>query len=126
MKKLFCLILIAASSSLFAGDVLKISEPSSEPEAKSGKKKFCKKRKMMVMKKFDKDGNGELSEAEKKEMKAHMEKRRAAMLAKFDKDKDGELSAEERKAAFSEMGPRKGKKCNKSKGETKKGDDNAI
>ena len=123
MKKLFTLMLIFASFTLFADD------NSSSPEA--GKKgKACKKRKMMAMKKFDKDNDGKLSEAEKQEMKAHMEKRRADMLAKFDKDGNGELSAEERKAAFAEFGPKGKKQCNKKKGGKKGGDkggeDNAI
>lgn len=56
-----------------------------------------------MIKKFDKDGDGKLSEDERKEMKAAMQKHRAAtkakMLERFDADNDGKLSEEERKTA---------------------------
>jgi hypothetical protein len=55
-----------------------------------------------VVKEFDKDGDGKLSDAERKTMReamqARMEARRKEMLEKFDKDKDGKLSDEERTA----------------------------
>ncbi|MGJ8697178.1 MAG: EF-hand domain-containing protein [Verrucomicrobiaceae bacterium] len=49
-----------------------------------------------VVAKFDKDGDGKLSEEERK---AAFEARKAEMLAKFDKDGDGKLSDEEKEAA---------------------------
>ena len=49
-----------------------------------------------VLKKFDKDGDGKLSETERAAMKAEREKE---MLAKYDADKDGKLSDEERAKA---------------------------
>ena len=56
-----------------------------------------------IVKKYDKDGDGKLSEEERTamqtEMKAAREARQKEMLAKFDKDGDGKLSDEERKAA---------------------------
>ena len=55
-----------------------------------------------MLKKFDKDGDGKLSDEERKamrqEMKAVNEKREAEMLKKFDTDGDGKLSDEEKKA----------------------------
>ncbi len=54
-----------------------------------------------LLKKFDKDGDGKLSEEERKAMReahqASMEERRKEMLEKYDKDGDGQLSEEERK-----------------------------
>jgi Ca2+-binding EF-hand superfamily protein len=54
-----------------------------------------------MIKQFDKDGDGKLSEDERKEARAAMEKRReegkAKMLKRFDADGDGELSEDERK-----------------------------
>jgi hypothetical protein len=46
--------------------------------------------------KFDKDGDGKLSDVE---MKAARDARQAEMLKKFDKDGDGKLSPEEMKTA---------------------------
>ena len=61
-----------------------------------------------MMKKYDTDSNGELSEEERAVLRADMEKRRRKqggkrpnreqILKKFDTDGDGELSEEERKA----------------------------
>ncbi|MEO7100549.1 MAG: EF-hand domain-containing protein [Luteolibacter sp.] len=60
-----------------------------------------------ILKKFDKDGDGKLSEEEFKAMqderKAENEKRRAEMLKKYDKDGDGKLSDEERATMKAEM-----------------------
>ena len=88
-----------------------------------GKKKCPKKEAFLA--KHDADGDGKLSETERK---AFHEARRAAVLAKHDADGDGELSEDERKAAraaFAKEHPRKargmkrggpdGKKCRKGK-----------
>ncbi len=60
-----------------------------------------------LLKKFDKDGDGKLNDAERADLKAAMEKRRGAadakMLERFDTDKDGKMSDEERKAARAAM-----------------------
>ena len=48
----------------------------------------------MMMRRFDKNGDGQLDEAEK----AEMEKRKKEVLEKYDKDGDGQLGPEERKA----------------------------
>jgi hypothetical protein len=72
------------------------------------------------VKKFDKDGNGELSEEERGELRKHFEELRAnrpegagprrrggfdreAVIKEFDKDGNGELSEEERTAARDAM-----------------------
>ena len=54
-----------------------------------------------VIKEFDKDGDGKLSEEERKAMRGAMEQRNKEKFKEFDKDGDGKLSEEERKA----MGP---------------------
>ena len=53
-----------------------------------------------IMKKFDKDGDGKLSDEEKAEARKAMEARRKEMIEKFDKDGDGKLNEEERKVAM--------------------------
>ena len=98
-----------------------------------------------IIKKFDKDGDGKLSEEEKAEIRKSMANRqppahiiekfdkdgdgklsdeeraeiRKEMMAKFDKDGDGKLSPEERKAAMearSKLSQGKGKGAGKGKG----------
>ena len=60
------------------------------------------KRHQKILEKFDKDGDGKLSDAEKTAAKEAMEQRREArqkkILEKFDTNKDGTLSDEEKKA----------------------------
>lgn len=51
-------------------------------------------RERMMLKRFDKDGDGKLDQEERKAM---MDERKA-MMGKFDADGDGKLNAEERKA----------------------------
>ena len=61
------------------------------------------KLKKKMMEKFDADGDGELSDDEKKAMRNHIktqwEAKRAEKLKLYDADGDGELSKEERKTA---------------------------
>ena len=52
-----------------------------------------------ILKKFDKDGDGKLSDDERDAMQAANEATRKALLAKYDADKNGKLSPEELKAA---------------------------
>ncbi|MDD2599603.1 MAG: EF-hand domain-containing protein [Kiritimatiellae bacterium] len=65
-------------------------------------------RERMMLRRFDKDGDGKLNEEEK----AAMENEKKELMAKFDKDGDGVLNAEERKAMMEErrkaMGDREG------------------
>ena len=69
------------------------------------------------LKKYDKDGNGKLSKKEK----AAAEKAKKEFMAKYDKDGDGELSKAERKAMRksgmrrSKHGRKKECKCGKGK-----------
>ena len=68
-----------------------------------------------ILKKFDKDKDGKLSEDERKAAREALggggrggeEARRAEILARFDKDKDGKLSEDERKAAREAMETRR-------------------
>ena len=100
-----------------------------------------------VMKKFDKDGDGKLSESERAELRKAMANRGAPggrrpppqLMKQFDKDGDGKLNEEERKAAMAARpkpgegrpegkprgpGGKKGKgKGKKEGGKKKKGDD---
>ena len=82
-------------------------------------------RKAEMLKKFDKDGDGKLSDTEKTTLRAEMQNRRGGgrdrkqwtpeqrdeMLKKFDKDGDGKLSQEERDTAREAM------KASRTKGE---------
>ena len=81
------------------------ADDSGSDEKKCDSARCAKKKAMMA--KYDADGDGELSETERK---AAHEARRAEVLAKFDADGDGELNEAERKAARAEMGPRQGGK----------------
>lgn len=82
------------------------------PDGKKGRRIGEEKRAEML-KKFDKDGDGKLSEEERQAMREEMQKRggerpsREEMLKKFDKDGDGELNEEERQAMREAMGGRK-------------------
>ncbi len=60
-----------------------------------------------ILKKFDKDGDGELSKPERQAMRAE---RKAKMLAKFDTDKNGVLSDAEREAMKAERAARQAKR----------------
>ena len=82
-------------------------------------------RKAEMLKKFDKDGDGKLSDTEKTTLRAEMQNRRGGgrdrkqwtpeqrdeMLKKFDKDGNGKLSQEERDTAREAM------KASRTKGE---------
>jgi len=65
-----------------------------------GKKGGHKGHHEMMIKKFDTDGDGKLSETEKTAAKAAMAARLEATIAKYDTDGDGELSKDEKKAAI--------------------------
>lgn len=60
----------------------------------------------LVVAKYDKDGDGKLSEAEREALQADgkqiMEAKKAEMLKKLDKDGDGKVSKEERQASREE------------------------
>ncbi len=56
-------------------------------------------RERAVIKKFDKDGDGELNRNEEKEAEKAMAKQRAEWIEKFDTNGDGKISAEEKGAS---------------------------
>lgn len=65
-----------------------------------------------MIKKFDKDGDGELNEEERAEARKYMQKhgrkgRGKQMMEKYDTDGDGQLSEEERAAARADMEKRR-------------------
>ncbi|QTN31297.1 EF-hand domain-containing protein [Akkermansiaceae bacterium] len=76
--------------------------------AEEGKQRPERKLPPEMLKKFDKDGDGKLSEEERAAARAALANRPdrklpPEMLAKFDKDGDGKLNEEERKAAREAM-----------------------
>ena len=123
-----------------------------KPEKKGKGDRPARPSKEEIIKKFDKDGDGKLSEEEKAEIRKSMANRkppshiiekfdkdgdgklcdeekaaiRKEMMAKFDKDGDGKLGPDERKAAMATRGKEssgKGKKGEgKGKGKGKKGE----
>ena len=52
-----------------------------------------------MLKKYDKDGDGKLSEEEKKARDEEMDAKRKATIEKYDANKNGKLDPEEMKAA---------------------------
>ena len=64
-------------------------------------------RERALIKKFDKDGDGELNREERKAIEEAEAKRRLEYIKKFDRDGDGELSREEKEAAQGSMKGRK-------------------
>lgn len=72
-------------------------------EAKPNKERPERPIHAAILKEFDKDGDGKLSEEERTEMRTVMSERRKArhaeVLKRFDADGDGKLSEEERKTA---------------------------
>lgn len=56
-----------------------------------------------MIERFDKDGDGKLSDDEMKAMQAERNEARKEMVKKYDKDGDGKLSGEERKTMRVEM-----------------------
>ena len=91
---------LATAFSLCLALGLCADEPAEKPAGKSGEHKdgpggFMREE---MVKKFDKDGDGKLSDEEKAAAKTEMEAKRAEMHKEFDKDGDGKLSDDERKA----------------------------
>ena len=96
-----CIIMLSFAATAFAA-------PSENNDPAS--------RKAEMLKNFDTDGDGKLSDAERTALRTEMQNRRggkerkqwspeqrAEMLKKFDTDGDGELSQEERNAAREAM-----------------------
>ena len=96
MRKLLITLALLTGFALIAAE-------GEERQHKGPKHKGPKANKEEILKKFDKDGDGKLSEDERaavrEAMKAKMDAKKAEILAKFDKDGNGELSEDERAAA---------------------------
>jgi len=95
---------------LVAGGLLAVSSVRAEEE------KAARPSKEEIIKKFDKDGDGKLSEEERKAVGEAFKSRgrpggpeagnrpnKDEIIKKFDKDGDGKLNEEERKAAMEAM-----------------------
>ena len=93
MKKIST-ILVAA---MLAGGLSAYAE---KEERKKGGPPEGRPSREELLKKFDKDGDGKLNDAERAELRKAMDARRKEFMAKFDKDGDGKLNEEERKAAM--------------------------
>jgi len=110
-----------------------LATASGTPEKEEGRKDRGKPGIKQWIEKFDKNGDGKLDEAERKEAAAA---RKADFIKRFDKDGDGKIGPEEKKAAAEAMkrrrggpkpegkgkgkGPKKGKGSKKGKGPAKK------
>jgi len=66
-------------------------------------------RKARMMKRFDIDGDGQLSEAEKKEAKAAHKKNKSRIMKRFDADGNGKLSDAEKAVAKAKHQERRNK-----------------
>lgn len=115
MKTLLALSALLIAPFVFAQDCPKDDsvspkEPKMDRPERKGPKMTPEQRSAHhaeMIKKFDKDGDGKLSEEEKTAMKSERKEkgknRRAEMIKKFDKDGDGKLSEEEKTATRKEM-----------------------
>ncbi len=109
-------IALALSLVLIGGGVAR----AGDAEKKADKAERHAKKKAELLKRFDTDGDGQLSKEEKKAMHEALKKEHEAkLLERFDKDKDGKLSDEEKKAAEEAHAKhRAGGKHRKKKGST--------
>lgn len=113
MKKYIALALGLMMAPAFSQDADAPKKPDGDRKARAEQREA---RRAEMIKKYDKDGDGKLSDEERKAMQADHPRRggegrgegrrgprmtdeqRAEMLKKYDKDGDGKLSDEERKA----------------------------
>jgi len=106
--KLFAVIALLAGLAVVSGT----------PEKEEGRKDRDKPGIKQWIEKFDKNGDGKLDEAERKEA---MAARKADFLKRFDKDGDGKIGPEEKKAAAEAMKRRRGGPRPEGKGKGPKG-----
>jgi len=106
--KLFAVIALLAGLAVASGT----------PEKEEGRKDRDKPGIKQWIEKFDKNGDGKLDEAERKEALAA---RKADFLKRFDKDGDGKIGPEEKKAAAEAMKRRRGGPRPEGKGKGPKG-----
>ena len=94
MKYIITLLIAALATSLTAAP----------PEGGKGKRPGGpRKLPPQIVKKFDADGDGKLSEAEMAKAHEEMKKRREERLKEFDKDGDGKLTGDEQITALKTM-----------------------
>ena len=102
---------VAPTTPTFIGDPEAERAAAEEPRERGGRgdrgDRGAEAREAM-MKQFDTDGDGELSDAERQAARAQWEARasqgRQILVRRYDKDGDGELNDAERQAAREEMG----------------------
>lgn len=100
MTKKTLLITVIASLGLFSPAFAEEGECKDGCKGKRGMgHRLSDEQKAEILKKFDKDGDGELS---KEERKTAFEAKKEEFMDKFDTDGDGTLSDEEKEAAKSE------------------------
>lgn len=92
MKKYIGFMLALLAVPAFSQDADAAKKPEGDRKAR------MEARRAEMIKKYDKDGDGKLSDEEREAMKKDHAGRRAEMVKKYDKDGDGKLSDEERKA----------------------------
>lgn len=104
MKKYVALALALLVAPAFAQEADAPKKPEGDRKAR------MEQHRAKMLEKYDKDGDGKLSESEREAMRKDNprgqrgnrgpggEERRAKMLEKYDKDGDGKLSEDERKA----------------------------
>ena len=97
MKKNVAIVLLLALIVYCASIVYKNFGPPEDDGYRSSKERA-------LIKKFDKDGDGELSQAERKAVSKAEADRKKAFMKKFDKDGDGQLSKEEAASAKRDRG----------------------
>lgn len=108
------MLLALVGALMFAGGLSADDKDGKRPE-KGKDDKENHRRKEEMLKRFDKNHDGQLDDNERAAMKAEMEKHREGdrpskeeLLKKFDKNGDGELDENERAAAKAAMGERRG------------------
>ena len=92
MKKIVSIIALLAIIATCLAIVFRNLGPGEDDGYRSSRERA-------FIKKFDKDGDGELSKEERQAADKASEERKLQYIKKFDKDGDGELSKEERQAA---------------------------
>lgn len=108
----YLLFSILLSVTLASGSFAEEAGKTAQPTRKAARQELIKK--------YDKDGDGKLSKAEKK---ALQKDRRAEMVKRFDTDGDGKLSNSERETmreTLKKNKDNKGKKARKAKKAQKK------
>lgn len=94
------------------GLALALVAPLAARAEEASEKKADKPAPAAVLKEFDKDGDGKLSDEEKAAWKAAQKAEKKALLEKYDTDKDGKLSDDEKAAMKADRAKQKKEKKN--------------